>query len=362
MTEEAKKEALRELDRLAQDAARRRRVHGGADLSRVARGAAVEQGDRRTTSTSTRRARGPRRGPLGAREGQGPHPRVPRGQEHAPGRQGSDPVLRGPARRRQDLARALDRAGARAEVPPDLARRHARRGGDPRPPAHLYRRAAGPDHPGAAPRRVEEPGAHARRDRQARDGLPRRSGLGAARGARPRAERRPSATTTSTCRSISRKVALHHDGQRAGHGAGARCATGWRSSSSPATRRRRRCASRGSTSCPKQATDHGHGRGRAHAAGPTRALRLLVRDYTREAGLRNLEREIAAITRKVAKRRVEGQTEPVEVTPERWWASCWAPHASCSRSSRSAPACPAWRWAWPGRRRAATSCSSRRRG
>src|SRR5689334_961087 len=44
------------------------------------------------------------------------------------------------------------------------------------------------------------------------------------------------------------------------------------------------------------------------------ALRLLVRGYTREAGLRNLEREIAAITRKVAKRRVEGHTAPVEVT------------------------------------------------
>ena len=39
-----------------------------------------------------------------------------------------------------------------------------------------------------------------------------------------------------------------------------------------------------------------------------------MRNYTREAGLRNLEREIAAVTRKVAKRRVEGATEPVEVT------------------------------------------------
>ena len=40
------------------------------------------------------------------------------------------------------------------------------------------------------------------------------------------------------------------------------------------------------------------------------ALRLLVRSYTREAGLRNLEREIATITRKVAKRRVEGNDRP----------------------------------------------------
>jgi len=39
-----------------------------------------------------------------------------------------------------------------------------------------------------------------------------------------------------------------------------------------------------------------------------------VRGYTREAGLRNLERAIAAVTRKVAKRRVEGRTDCVEVT------------------------------------------------
>jgi ATP-dependent Lon protease len=76
---------------------------------------------------------------------------------------------------------------------------------------------------------------------------------------------------------------------------------------------------------PKQARDHG-----LTAAGVTAAvlpdteqirwtdaaLTQLVRHYTREAGLRNLEREIAAITRKIAKRRVEGATEPVEVTPE----------------------------------------------
>src|SRR5437667_32108 len=49
---------------------------------------------------------------------------------------------------------------------------------------------------------------------------------------------------------------------------------------------------------------------------PASALPPLIRHYTREAGLRNLEREIATITRKIAKRRVEGRTEPVEVTPE----------------------------------------------
>src|SRR5881296_1064243 len=63
---------------------------------------------------------------------------------------------------------------------------------------------------------------------------------------------------------------------------------------------------------PKQARDHGLTD--ADIRWSEEALRVLVRNYTREAGLRNLEREIAAVTRKVAKRRVEGHREPVEVT------------------------------------------------
>jgi ATP-dependent Lon protease len=64
---------------------------------------------------------------------------------------------------------------------------------------------------------------------------------------------------------------------------------------------------------PKQVADHGLIEG-DHIRWTDDALRLLVRGYTREAGLRGLEREIAAVTRKIAKRRVEGRTEPVEVT------------------------------------------------
>src|SRR6266550_4474239 len=64
---------------------------------------------------------------------------------------------------------------------------------------------------------------------------------------------------------------------------------------------------------PKQVTDHGMIEGE-HIRWTDGALRRLVRSYTREAGLRNLEREIAAITRKVAKRRVEGHVPSVEVT------------------------------------------------
>ena len=64
---------------------------------------------------------------------------------------------------------------------------------------------------------------------------------------------------------------------------------------------------------PKQIADHGMVEGE-QVKWTDAALRLLVRGYTREAGLRNLEREIAAITRKIAKRRVEGRTEAIEVT------------------------------------------------
>ena len=46
------------------------------------------------------------------------------------------------------------------------------------------------------------------------------------------------------------------------------------------------------------------------------ALRTVVRGYTREAGVRNLEREIGALCRKVARRRAEGREESVTITPD----------------------------------------------
>jgi ATP-dependent Lon protease len=46
------------------------------------------------------------------------------------------------------------------------------------------------------------------------------------------------------------------------------------------------------------------------------ALRTVIRGYTREAGVRNLEREIGSLCRKVARRRAEGDESAVEVTPD----------------------------------------------
>src|SRR5205807_1029397 len=66
---------------------------------------------------------------------------------------------------------------------------------------------------------------------------------------------------------------------------------------------------------PKQAREHGLEPGTGIAFGPE-ALRLLARGYTREAGVRSLEREIASVCRKVARRHAEGKTEPVRVTPD----------------------------------------------
>ena len=46
------------------------------------------------------------------------------------------------------------------------------------------------------------------------------------------------------------------------------------------------------------------------------ALRQVIRGYTREAGVRNLEREIGSLCRKVARRRAEGNEASIEITPE----------------------------------------------
>jgi ATP-dependent Lon protease len=66
---------------------------------------------------------------------------------------------------------------------------------------------------------------------------------------------------------------------------------------------------------PKQAREHGLGPAVDIEFTPE-ALRLLARGYTREAGVRNLEREIASVCRKVARRRAEGHTEAMQITPD----------------------------------------------
>src|SRR5260221_10906861 len=45
-------------------------------------------------------------------------------------------------------------------------------------------------------------------------------------------------------------------------------------------------------------------------------LRRIMRDYTREAGVRNLEREIGSLCRKIAKQIAEGKATPIHVTAD----------------------------------------------
>ena len=66
---------------------------------------------------------------------------------------------------------------------------------------------------------------------------------------------------------------------------------------------------------PKQATEHGLKVGE-QIEFTDDGLREIIHAYTREAGVRNLEREIATVTRKQARRLAEGKTDKLIVTPE----------------------------------------------
>jgi len=64
---------------------------------------------------------------------------------------------------------------------------------------------------------------------------------------------------------------------------------------------------------PRQITENGLAEG--DIAFSDEAVRFLIRRYTREAGMRNLEREIGTLCRKQARRVASGEREKTEVTP-----------------------------------------------
>ena len=282
------------------------------DLRGLARLAAVERLDRRPARHPGGRP-DPRRGPLRPREDQGAHPRVPRGAQPRGHDPQPHPAVRGPARRRQDVARQVDRQGDGPQVHPHEPRRHPRRGGDPRPPAHLHRRAPGPDHP-------------EHQDRRAR-------------------------TTPCSCSTRSTRSAWTSGATRPRPCS--RCSTRSRTSASRTTTWRCRstcarcCSSRRPTSLdpipaalrdrmeviqlpgytqqekteiarrflvPKQMENHGLTA--KHIEITDEVLVALVQAYTKEAGVRNLERELANVMRKVARSRGRGPQAQDRRRPE----------------------------------------------
>jgi ATP-dependent Lon protease len=108
MPQEAR-EKDREGDQEAEaDAADGGRSDGGPELHRLDARPALER-----VQAGREGSQGlggdPRLGPLRAREAQGAHPRVPRGADPRREAEGADPLSRRAARRRQDLARQVDR-------------------------------------------------------------------------------------------------------------------------------------------------------------------------------------------------------------------------------------------------------------
>ncbi len=66
---------------------------------------------------------------------------------------------------------------------------------------------------------------------------------------------------------------------------------------------------------PKQAAEHGLRVG-GEITFRDDAIKRLIQGYTREAGLRNLEREIATLCRKMARQVAEGHSGLIEITPD----------------------------------------------
>ena len=66
---------------------------------------------------------------------------------------------------------------------------------------------------------------------------------------------------------------------------------------------------------PKQLGEHGLDPEQVSFA--DKALKLIIREYTREAGVRNLERQIAAVCRKAAREVAEGKTTKIRVDERR---------------------------------------------
>jgi ATP-dependent Lon protease len=88
-------------------------------------------------------------------------------------------------------------------------------------------------------------------------------------------------------------------------------------------------------------------------------VRRIAREYTYEAGVRNLDRELARVMRKVARQVVEGRKSKTEITAKRLPKYLGPPkheHAHAQETDEIGIVSPP---AWSGRAAAATSRASR---
>ncbi len=132
---------------------------------------------------------------------------------------------------------------------------------------------------------------------------------------------------------------VHHDGERARSRFPMRCATAWRSSAQGYTEQEKVIIAFRYL-IPRQNKENGLDDENGIVF-TDEAVRFIVRRYTREAGVRNLEREIGTICRKQARRIAEGGSGKMEVTPQSVEEPIWARRVSApmrrSRSARGAP-------------------------
>ena len=151
----------------------------------------------------------------------------------------------------------------------------------------------------------------ARRDRQAWIRHTGRPGLRDAGGAGPRAKQHlPRQLPRRALRPQPRRV--HRHGEYARHHSRARFATAWRSSVSPATRRSEKFQIARRYLVRRQLNANGLKPEQVEIADD--ALRGIIERYTREAGVRSLEREIGRVLRQSAMRVAEGESGPITIT------------------------------------------------
>ncbi len=79
---------------------------------------------------------------------------------------------------------------------------------------------------------------------------------------------------------------------------------------------------------------------------PEETVRRIIRDYTREAGVRNLEREIGAVMRHTAVKVAEGRTEPTRIGPDDLPAILGAPRFEAETAMRTSVPGAATGLAW----------------